>query len=188
VSPPVLLDAGEIDAVVHRLARELADTYDDGVVLVGLLKGSVVFLADLVRAMTIEPLVDFLAITAYAPDSGRVRIVKDIEVDLTDRDVVLVDGVLDTGLTVSYLLGELRRRGPRSLEVCVLVDKSSRRVVPVPARFVGVTIDDPFVVGFGLDHAERYRNLRMIAAADPLALAADPDCLVPALYAAGGEG
>ena len=187
MSRPVLLDEQEISAVVHRLARELSDAYDDGVVLVGLLRGSVVFLADLVRAMTINPLVDFLAISAYAPDSGRVRIVKDIEFDLTGRDVVLVDGVLDTGFTVSYLLGELSRRQPRSLEVCVLVDKQTRRVVPVPARFVGVTVDEPYVVGFGLDHAERYRNVRVIAAADPLALASDPDSLVGALYATGGE-
>ena len=187
MTPPVLFDAGEIDTIVRRLAGELSDAYDDGVVLVGLLKGSVVFLADLVRAMTIHPVVDFLAISAYAPDSGRVRIVKDVEYDLTDRDVVLVDGVLDTGLTVSYLLGELGRRHPRSLEVCVLVDKRSRRLVPIPSRFVGAAVDEPYVVGFGLDHAERYRNVRVLAAADPLALADDPDRLVPALYATGGE-
>lgn len=188
MSRPVLLDAREIREIVRRLAAELSAAYDDGVVLVALLRGSVVFLADLVRAMTVNPYVDFLAISAYAPDSGRVRIVKDIDLDLTGRDVVLVDGVLDTGLTVSYLLGELGRRQPRSLEVCVLVDKQSRRVVPVPSRFVGITIDDPYVVGYGLDHAERYRNVSLLAAADPLALAADPDSLVAALYPAGGEG
>ena len=184
----VLLREDAIQAVVGRLAEELSEAYDDGVLLVGLLRGSVVFLADLVRAMRIDPLVDFLAISAYAPDSGRVRIVKDIDLDVTDRDVVLVDGVLDTGLTISYLLGELGRRQPRSLEVCVLVDKQSRRVVPVPCRFVGVTVDEPYVVGFGLDHAERYRNVRVLAAADPHALAADPDSLVTALYGTGGGG
>ena len=184
----VLLGEDEIQATVARLGQELSAVYDDGVVLVALLKGSVVFLADLVRAMTINPLVDFLAISAYAPDSGRVRIVKDVDLDVAGQDVVLVDGVLDTGLTVSYLLGELGHRRPRSLEVCVLVDKRSRRVVPVPARFVGVAIDEPYVVGFGLDHAERYRNVRVLAAADPLRLAGDPDCLVPALYPAVGEG
>jgi hypoxanthine phosphoribosyltransferase len=185
VSPPVLLDAVEIRATVQRLAAELSEAYDDGVVLIGLLKGSIVFLADLMRAMATSPEVDFLAISSYAPDTGRVRIVKDVELDLTGRDVVLVDGVLDTGLTVSYLLGELGRRNPRSLEVCVLVDKESRRVVPVPTRFVGMTTSEPYVVGYGLDHAERYRNVPVLAAADPLALSTDPDGLVPALY--GGE-
>lgn len=188
MTDPVLLDAGEIRAVVERLGAELSVAYDDGVVLLGLLKGSVVFLADLLRAMTIAPVVDFLAISSYAPDSGRVRLVKDVELDLTGRDVVLVDGVLDTGLTVSYLLGELGRRDPRSLEVCVLVDKQSRRVVPVPIRFVGIAVDEPYVVGYGLDHAERYRNLSVLAAADPLALAAEPDALVPALYGRGPGG
>jgi hypoxanthine phosphoribosyltransferase len=188
VSGPVLLEAAEIRAIVERLATEISEAYDDDVVLVGLLKGSVVFLADLVRAMSIGPLVDFLAISAYAPDSGRVRIVKDVELDLTGRDVVLVDGVLDTGLTAAYLLGELGRRQPRSLDVCVLVDKRSRRVVPITTRFVGIAVDEPYVVGFGLDHAERYRNVGVLAAADPLALAADPDSLVPALYPSGGAG
>ena len=173
---------------MRRLAAELSDTYDDGVVLVGLLRGSVVFLADLVRAMTIDPMVDFLGISAYAPDSGRVRIVKDVELDLMGRDVVLVDGVLDTGLTASYLLGELGRRQPRSLEVCVLVDKRTRRVVPVSSRFIGVSVDEPYVVGYGLDHAERYRNVPVLAAADPLVLAADPDHLVSALYGTGAGG
>jgi hypoxanthine phosphoribosyltransferase len=98
---------------------------------------------------------------------------------------VLVDAVLDTGLTVSYLLQELRGRSPRSLEVCVLLDKTSRRVVPVDARFVGFAIDDPYVVGYGLDHAERYRNVPSLTAADPMELAAEPDRLVPALYDRG---
>ena len=184
----ILLREEEIQTTVQRLGDELSAAYEDGVVLVGLLKGSVVFLADLVRAMRIVPIIDFLAISSYAPDSGRVRIVKDVELDLTGRDVVLVDGVLDTGLTVSYLLGELGRRNPRSLDVCVLVDKQARRVVPVPLRFSGLAIDEPYVVGYGLDHAERYRNVRNLAAADPLALAADPDGLVAALYGGGAGG
>lgn len=185
MSSPVLLDEEAIRDGVERLGAELSAAYDDGVVLVGLLKGSVVFLADLVRTMTITPIVDFLAVTSYAEGSGTVRIAKDLDLDIGGRDVVLVDAVLDTGLTVSYLLGELAGRGPRSVAVCALVDKTSRRVVPVDARFVGFAVDNPYVVGYGLDHAERYRNVPVVAAADPLALAADPDHLVPALYRRG---
>jgi hypoxanthine phosphoribosyltransferase len=185
VTDPVVLSHEQIQAGVRRLGAELSAAYDDGVVLVGLLKGSVVFLADLVRAMTTHPLVDFLQVTAFAEGTGRVRIAKDLDTDIAGRDVVLVDAVLDTGLTSSYLLQELRGRSPRSLEVCVLIDKTSRRVVPVDARFVGFALDEPYVVGYGLDHAERYRNVPVVAGADPATLAADPDGLVPALYHRG---
>jgi hypoxanthine phosphoribosyltransferase len=181
----IVLGAEEIQAAVRRLGRELSAAYEDDVVLVGLLKGSVVFLADLVRTMTTNPIIDFLQVTSFAEGTGRVRIAKDLDHDIAGRDVVLVDAVLDTGLTVSYLLNELAGRGPRSLEVCVLVDKVSRRVVPVDARFVGFARDEPYLVGYGLDHAERYRNVPVLAAADPLLLAAEPDGLVPALYDRG---
>lgn len=182
---PVILREDDIRGGVHRLADEISEAYEDGVVLVALLKGGVVFLADLVRALTINPVVDFLGVTSYAEGSGRVRIAKDLDLDVTGRDVVLVDGVLDTGLTASYLLNELRGRAVRSVELCVLVDKTSRRVVPVEPRFVGFRIEQPFVVGYGLDHSERYRNVPVLAAADPLALAEDPDGLVPSLYDRG---
>jgi hypoxanthine phosphoribosyltransferase len=185
VSEPVLLDSEAIQAGVRRLGAELSAAYEDGVVLVGLLKGSVVFLADLVRAMTTNPIVDFLQVTSFAEGTGRVRIAKDLETDIAGKDVVLVDCILDTGLTSSYLVQELAGRGPRSLEVCVLIDKTSRRVVPVDARFVGFALSEPYVVGYGLDHDERYRNLSVLAAADPGALATDPDGLVPRLYHRG---
>jgi hypoxanthine phosphoribosyltransferase len=185
VTDPVLLEPDVIRDGVRRLGAELSAAYDDDVVLVGLLKGSVVFLADLVRTMTTNPVLDFLQVTSFAEGTGRVRIAKDLEVDIAGRDVVLVDAVLDTGLTVSYLLRELEGRSPRSLEVCVLVDKASRRVVPVEAAFVGFTVEEPYLVGYGLDHAERYRNVASLAVADPIALAADPDGLVPALYGRG---
>lgn len=180
-----LLEPDELAAVVQRLGAELSAAYDDDLVLVGLLKGGVIFLADLVRTMTINPLVDFLGVTSYRQGTGKVRIDKDLDTDITGRDVVLVDATLDTGLTVSYLLGELAARGPRSVEVCVLLDKVTRRVVPVDARFVGMETDAAYVVGYGLDHAERYRNVASVAAADPIALAADPDGLVPSLYGRG---
>lgn len=185
MTSPILLDEEQITDGVARLGAELSAAYDHGVILVGLLKGSVIFLADLVRTMTIMPIIDFMGVTSYREGTGKVRIVKDLDMDITDRDVVLVDATLDTGLTVSYLLTELQNRSPRSVEVCVLLDKASRRVVPIDARFVGFTIDEPYVVGYGLDHAERYRNVPVIAAADPMELAAEPDRLVPALYSRG---
>jgi hypoxanthine phosphoribosyltransferase len=185
VTEHVVLSADEIQAAVRRLGRELSDAYDHDVVLVGLLKGSVVFLADLVRTMTTHPVIQFLQVTSFTEGTGRVRIAMDLDIDIAGRDVVVVDAVLDTGLTVSYLLGELAGRQPRSLEVCVLVDKRSRRVVPVDAKFVGFARDEPYLVGYGLDHAERYRNVPVLAAADPVALAAEPDGLVPALYHRG---
>jgi hypoxanthine phosphoribosyltransferase len=153
------------------------------VVLVAVLKGAVPFLADLVRRVTVEPVVDFLAITAYTPDTGRVRIVKDLDVDVAGRDVVLVEDVVDTGLTLAYLLGELGRRRPRSLEVCALLDKTVRRIVPTPLRFLGFEVEDEFVVGYGLDFAGRYRNLDRVVAADLDTLRADPDAYVEEFYA-----
>jgi hypoxanthine phosphoribosyltransferase len=178
----VLISAEELRAGVERLAAELSAAYDDGVVLVAVLKGSVWFLADLVRAMTIGLEVDFLAVSSYAPDTGRVRILKDLEIDVHNRDVVLVEDIVDTGLTLTYLLGELGRRGPRSLEVCALLDKGCRRIVPAPVRFRGFEIGDEFALGYGLDFAERYRNLDLVVAGDLDALRGDPDAHVPELY------
>lgn len=166
----VVLGPDELAATVARLGRELSDAYDDGVVLVAVLKGSVVFLADLVRAMTITPEVDFLAVSSYAAGTGRVRIVKDLDTDIGGRHVVLVEEAVDTGLTTSYLLGELGRRGPASLEVCTLIDKRARRLVPVSLRFSGVAVDDEYLIGYGLAHRERYRNLDQVLAADPESL------------------
>jgi hypoxanthine phosphoribosyltransferase len=160
----------------------MSSAYPDGVLLIGVLKGSVPFLADVVRAMSVPTEVDFLAISAYAEGTGRVRIVKDLEADIADRHVVLVEDIVDTGLTLSYVLGELRRRSPRSVEVCALLDKTVRRIVPVPLRFVGFTIPDAFVLGYGMDFAERYRNLDRVVAGDLRALRTNPDAHVKELY------
>lgn len=178
----VLISPEELRAGVARLGAEISTAYADGVVLIAVLKGSVPFLADLVRALTIAPEVDFLGISAYAPDTGRVRLVKDLDIDIAGRDVVLVEDIVDTGLTLTYLLGQLGRRGPRSLEVCALLDKATRRIVPTPVRFVGFTIGDDFVIGYGLDFAERYRNLELVAAGDLAALRADPDAHVEEFF------
>jgi hypoxanthine phosphoribosyltransferase len=174
----VVVGADDLRAEVTRLGAELSAAYTDGVVLVAVLKGSVPFLSDLVRAMTVDPVVDFLAISSYAEGTGRVRLVKDLDIDICGRDVVMIEDIVDTGLTLTYLLGELGRRQPRSLEVCALIDKAARRIVPVPIRFRGVEIGDEFVLGYGLDFAGRYRNVNYIFRGDPAVLQIDPDAYV----------
>jgi hypoxanthine phosphoribosyltransferase len=180
--PQILFGRDEIQEAVRRLAAELSSTYDDGVVLIAVLKGGVIFLADLVRSMTTHPVVDFLALSSFDEGAPRVRIAKDLDHDIADRDVVLVEDVVDTGLSLTWLLAELGRRAPKSLEVCAFLDKPARRIVPVEARWVGFTVEEPYVCGYGLDVEERYRNLDLVAAADTKVLAEDPDAYVEALY------
>jgi len=180
----VLLGPEEIEATVARLAEEISERFDDGLVLAGVLRGSVPFLADLARTLTIHTVVDFLAITPYAPGTGRVRLLKDLDVDVSDRDVVIIEDIVDTGLTSAFLRGEIARRSPRSVSICAFVDRPARRVVPVDIEFVGIEIPDEFVIGYGLDHQGRYRNLRLLAAADPVVLDRDPDAYVDHLYPA----
>jgi hypoxanthine phosphoribosyltransferase len=168
---------------VARVATEVSATQHDGVVLVAVLKGSVPFLADLVRQLTIVPVIDFMAISAYAPHTGRVRIVKDLDLDIFDRRIVLVEEIVDTGLTLHFLLDELGRRRPRSLEVCTLLDRTSRRIIPAPVRYRCFEIGDEFVLGYGLDFAQRYRNLDRVVVGDPGVLRDDPDAYVDSLYA-----
>ncbi len=180
--PRILVSAGELEAVCRRVARSLSDHYPDGVLLVAVLKGSLPFLADLIRHMTVPCEVDFLAISAYQAGTGRVRLVKDLDRDVQDRDVVLVEDIVDTGLTCAYVLGELRRRQPASLEVCTLFDRRVRRIVPVELRFVGLEAPDELLLGYGLDVEGRYRNLAFVAAGDRHLLGTDPDAHVEALY------
>lgn len=180
--PRVLAGPDEVRGHVRRLGAELSAAYPEGVVLVAVLKTGVWFLADLVRQLSVPCEVDFLAISSYAEGTGRVRIVKDLEGDVGGRDVVLVEGIVDTGLTVSYLVGELGRRGPRSLAVCAFVDKAARRIVPVALRFVGMTVEEEFVLGYGMGFGERYRNLDRIVAADLGLLRADADAYVQGLF------
>jgi hypoxanthine phosphoribosyltransferase len=183
VTARLLISSDELRAGVERLGSELSEAYPDGVVLVAILKGGVPFLADLVRAMSVDARVDFLAVSSYAPGTGRVRIVKDLDTDIAGRDVVLVEDIVDTGLTLTYLLGELRRRSPTSLEVCALLDKTARRIVPTPLRFVGFEIEDEFALGYGLDFGEVYRNIDHIVAGDLAALRRDRHAHVDELFA-----
>jgi hypoxanthine phosphoribosyltransferase len=178
----LLLDEFEVSATVHRLADELSERHEDGVVLIAVLRGSIPFLADLARAMSIRSVVDFVALTSYTHGAGRVRMLMDVTTDLTDREVVLVEEIVDTGLTSAFLLSELGRRHPRSLSICTLINRPARRVVPVELDHVGIEIPDRYVIGYGLDHQGRYRNLRVLATADTDVLAEDPDAYVEALY------
>ena len=164
------------------MAAEISAAHTDGVVLVAVLKGSIPFLADVVRSLTIVPVVDFMAISTYAPDTGRVRIVKDLDMDISGRDVVLVEDIVDTGLTLHYLLAELRLRQPRSVEACTLLDRTSRRIIPTPVQYRGFEIAEEYVLGYGLDFAQRYRNLDRVVAADLAVLREDPDAYVAQLY------
>ena len=154
--------------------------HPDGVVLVGVLKGALIFVADLARAIQgIDVAVDFLAISRYAPDSGRVRILKDLDLDLTGRDVVLVEDLVDTGLTLAYLLKH--SRGRTRVEICTLLDRAQRRIVPLPLRYVGLEIaGDAFVLGYGLHVGERYRNLPASSPPTAADIQRDPDAYLGA--------
>ena len=185
--PKPWMDAAELAETVTRLAAEIDRDHPDGVVLIGVLKGSVFFMADLARAITVPCEVDFIAISHFAPDSGRVKIVKDLEGDIAGRAVVVVEDVVDTGLTLSYLLGQLAARSPTSLEVCTLLDRVRRRIVPLPTRYCGVVIDDEFMLGYGLDYGERYRNHPGLVVGDLRVLERNPDAYVSSLFGRDGR-
>ena len=154
--PRALLTADALRERITAMGREIRAAYgDDPILCLGILKGSFVFLSDLVRALHVPVMVDFLAISKFEPDSGRVRLVKDLDLDVSGRDVVLVEDIVDTGLTLGFLLGELGRRGPSSLEVCTLLDKSARRILPVELRFRGFEVPDVFVLCGLVGHVYR---------------------------------
>ncbi len=182
----VLFGREDVRRRVTELGRAIAGDYEGRApVFITVLKGGAMFLADLMRAVDLPVEVYFLSISRYggADESmGRVRILLDIDADLAGRDIVLVEDIVDTGLTLRYLMRVLKARGPASLEVCTLLDKSARRIVPLSPRYVGFECPDRFVVGYGLDFAERYRNLPDILQVDDLeALKADAEILAPLL-------
>lgn len=185
----VLIDAASLQRRIAELAQEIAAACAGAElppVLVGVLKGSVLFLADLVRALPIDVEVDFMSISSYSAggaQSGVVRIVKDLDSDVHGRDVVIVEDIVDTGLTLNYLRRNLGARSPRSLRAVTLLDKSVRRIVPVPLEHRGFDIPDVFVVGYGLDFQALYRNVRDLLSVPDLArLANDPRLLVGPLW------
>ena len=185
----VLHDAVELAATVDRLAAEITGAHGPEPVLVVVLNGSLLFAADLVRAVRRHggggAVVDFLAISAYTPGQLRVRLEKDLDLDIAGRAVVLVEDIVDTGLTVAYLREALERRDPASVAVCTLFDKAARRILPVPLEHVGLAAPDRFLLGYGLDYRGRYRNLSFVAAGDHDHLRADADRYVAQLYAPG---
>jgi hypoxanthine phosphoribosyltransferase len=164
----MLVQPDELQHRVRQLGSEISTDYADGdLVLVCVLKGAVFFLSDLMRQIEVPCEVDFMAVASYGSatdSSGVVRILKDLDTVIEGRDVLIVEDIVDSGLTLSYLLRALRARGPRSLEVCALLTKPERRKVELPARYIGFEIPDRFAIGYGLDHAERYRNLPYVAA------------------------
>jgi hypoxanthine phosphoribosyltransferase len=167
----ILIDAARIRARITELAAEIEAAYppDEEIHLVGVLKGGFVFMADLVRAMSARVTLDFIAVSSYGQSqksSGEVRMLKDLDTGLQGRHVIIVEDIVDTGLTLTYLQDILRARAPRSLKTACLLSKPSRRKVDVTVDYIGFTIEDRFVVGYGLDYAEKYRNLKDIAVLD----------------------
>lgn len=164
----ILVPAEALARRVAELAAEISRDYAGrDLVLIGVLKGAVLFLSDLMRALSIPCEVDFMAVASYGSatrTSGVVRILKDLDAVIEGRDVLIVEDIVDSGLTLQYLLRNLAGRNPRSLEVCALLVKPERRKVDLAARYVGFEIPNRFAVGYGLDHGERYRNLPYVAA------------------------
>ena len=164
----MLVEPDALQQRVRELGAEISSDYADrDLILVCVLKGAVFFLSDLMRAIDIPCEVDFMAVASYGSatdSSGVVRILKDLDTVIEGRDVLIVEDIVDSGLTLSYLMRNLKGRGPRSLEVCALLTKPERRKVELPARYIGFEIPDRFAIGYGLDHAERYRNLPFVAA------------------------
>jgi len=167
----VLIEEDDLQRRIGELGAEISADYEGrDLLLVGVLKGAVFVLADLMRHLTVPCEVDFMAISSYGAStdsSGVVRILKDLDRDIAGRDVLIVEDIIDSGLTLSWLLGNLRSRHPASLEVCTLLRKPDAIKVDVPVRYVGFDIPNEFVVGYGLDYAERYRDLPFIGTLDP---------------------
>jgi len=159
----VLITADELQARIRELGREITDDYAGrDLLLVGVLKGAVFFMADLMRNLRVPCEIDFMAISSYGAStdsSGVVRILKDLDINIEGRHVLVVEDIIDSGLTLSYLVRNLESREPASLEVCALLTKTARREIEVDVRYVGFEIPNRFVIGYGLDFAERYRNL-----------------------------
>jgi hypoxanthine phosphoribosyltransferase len=166
-----VITSEEIQTRVRQMAAQIEADYPEGeeIHLVGVLKGGFMFMADLVRAMSARVTLDFIAVSSYAQStrsSGEVRLLKDLDSGLEGRHVIIVEDIVDTGLTLMYLQDILRARAPRSLRTACLLSKPSRRQVDVVVDYIGFTIEDRFVVGYGLDYGEKYRNLASIAALD----------------------
>lgn len=167
----VLLTKEEIDEIVAGLGRRISEDYKDkNLVLVSVLKGSVVFMTDLMRKISIPCSIDFMIVSSYgnsAQSKGSVKVIKDLDLNLEGLDLLLVEDILDTGKTLSSLLKLLKMRKPSSVKICTFLDKPERREAEIEADYVGRRVPDEFVVGYGLDYAERYRNLPYVGVLKP---------------------
>ena len=167
----ILIEEDRLQERIRELGRELSQDYAGReLLLVGVLKGAVFFMADLMRNLSVPCEIDFMAISSYGAatdSSGVVRILKDLDINIEGRDVLVVEDIIDSGLTLSYLMRNLEAREPASLEICALLTKPDRREIEVPVRYVGFEIPNRFVIGYGLDFAERYRNLPYVGVLDP---------------------
>ena len=163
----VLFSKEQIQTMIDRMGKEISEDYaGKNLLLVGILKGSVMVMADLMRAITVPLEIDFMAVSSYGEDtktSGRVRIVKDLDRDISNYDVLIVEDILDSGRTLSYLKSVLGARNPASIKICTIFDKPDRReITDIVADYVGNTVPDEFIVGYGLDYAHKYRNLPFV--------------------------
>ena len=165
----VLLTTRQIQLRVAKLGRQISQDYESRQpCLVGVQRGMLCFMADLIRKITLPIAIDFMSISRYEGGTQKaVRIMKDLDVDLSGQDVILIEDIVDTGMTLNYLLAHLRSKGPASLEVCALLDKKAKRIADVPVTYVGFEVPDEFLVGYGLDYMEKYRNLPFIGVLKP---------------------
>jgi hypoxanthine phosphoribosyltransferase len=174
----ILLDSETVAARVAELGAQLASDYAGrDPVLVSVLKGALVFLADLMRTMDLPTSIDLMEVSSYGAateSSGQVRILKDLSKPIEGRDVIVVEDIIDTGLTLNYLLKYLHDKGPASVRICCLLDKPARRLAEIPIDYRGFTIPDRFVIGYGLDYDERYRNLPYVGVLKPSVYGGSP--------------
>ena len=164
--PKLHRTAEEIEQRIDAMAEELVDWVDVDTVVVGVLKGCLPFMADLVRRFPVPVEIDFLALSSFLPDSGRVRLTRDLSIDVTGRNVLLVEGVVDTGFRLDYLRRHLASHGAAEVRICTLFDRADRRVLPMDLNHVGFDTGATFLVGFGLDHRGEFRNLPAVVEVD----------------------
>lgn len=167
----VLFSEEKLAGIVRRVGSRVSEDYrDKNLLMVSVLKGSIVFMADLMRAITVPCSIDFMAVSSYGSGrktSGVVKIIKDLDINLKGYDLLVVEDILDSGLTLSYILELLQSRSPRSIRLCTLFDKPDRRTVEIKADYVGTVVPDEFIVGYGLDYNEKYRNLPYVGILKP---------------------
>lgn len=167
----ILFSEEDLKKIVSQLGQRISRDYQGkNLLMVSILKGSVVFLTDLMRAVAVPCLIDFMSVSSYGSGmktSGVVKIIKDLDIDLKDYDVLVVEDILDSGLTLSYILELLQSRSPKSIRLCTLFDKPDRRTAKISADYVGAVVPDLFIVGYGLDYAQKYRNLPYVGVLKP---------------------